>query len=146
MIHKVRTEWNGAMRFDALIDGGKVAMDADPAVGGTNSGIAPKPLMLAALVGCTGMDVAALLKKMRVDVDLFAIDTEANLTDEHPKYYDSVKVIYQFSGRSMDEAKIQKAVNLSIDRYCGVFEMFRGFAKLETEIKITNLQPNEIPA
>jgi putative redox protein len=146
MIHKVRTEWKGAMRFDANIDGGIVQMDADPAVGGTNSGIAPKPLMLAALVGCTGMDVASLLKKMRVNIDLFAIDTEASLTEEHPKYYDNLKIIYQFSGKNLDEAKIEKAVNLSIERYCGVFEMFRHFAKLKTEIKITNLHPNETPA
>ena len=145
MIHKARTEWKGAMRFDAIIDGKTIPMDADPAVGGTNSGVSPKPLMLAALIGCTGMDVASLLKKMRVDVDLFTIDTEANLTDEHPKYYDDVKVVYQFSGKGMDENKIRKAVDLSIERYCGVFEMFRKFAKLDTEIKITNLQPNEIP-
>ena len=132
------------MRFDAIIDGNTISMDADPAVGGTNSGISPKPLMLAALIGCTGMDVASLLKKMRVNVDLFTVDTEANLTDEHPRYYDKVRVIYQFSGHGLDEAKIKKAVNLSIERYCGVFEMFKNFAELDTEIRITNLQPNEI--
>lgn len=134
------------MRFDAIIDGNVIAMDADPAVGGTNSGVSPKPLMLAALIGCTGMDVASLLKKMRVDVDQFAIDTEAELTDEHPKHYNKVKVIYHISGKDMDEAKINKAVNLSIDRYCGVFEMFRKFSELETEVRITNLQPDEILA
>jgi putative redox protein len=146
MTHKARAEWKGAMRFDAIIDGNVIPMDSDPAVGGTNSGVSPKPLMLAALIGCTGMDVASLLRKMRVDVDHFAIDTEANLTDEHPKYYDKVTIIYHFSGRGMDEAKINKAVNLSIERYCGVFEMFRKFSEVDTEIRITNPQLDEIHA
>lgn len=145
MIHKARTQWKGAMRFDAMIDGNTIEMDADPSVGGTNGGVSPKPLMLAALIGCTGMDVASLLKKMRVDVDDMIIDSEANLTDEHPKYYDSVKIIYHFSGKNLNEDKIRKAVDLSIERYCGVYEMFRQFADLETEIRITNLQPDEIP-
>ena len=89
-------------------------------------------------MGATGIDVASLLKKMRVEVDDFRIETEANLTDEHPRYYDKVRLIYSFTGKGMDEDKIRKAVDLSKDKYCGVYEMFRQFAEIETIINITN--------
>ena len=87
------------------------------------------------MAGCTAMDVASLLKKMRAEVDDFKIEVEANLTDEHPKYYDKVHVIYRFYGSNFKKDKIEKSVNLSVDRYCGVMEMFRQFSKLTTEIQ-----------
>ena len=92
--------------------------------------------MLSSLAGCSGLDVVSLLKKMKVEIDDFKIVTTAELTDEHPKYYHKVKVDYHFYGKELNEKKIEKAVNLSIDRYCGVFEMFRQFAKMETEIHL----------
>ncbi|MGB5227263.1 MAG: OsmC family peroxiredoxin, partial [Eudoraea sp.] len=58
-------------------------------------------------------------------------ETIANLTDEHPKYYDSVTLEYHFWGDSLEEKKLQRAVDLSVEKYCGVMEMFRRFAKLE---------------
>jgi putative redox protein len=91
--------------------------------------------MLASLAGCSGLDVASLLKKMRAEVDEFTIDVEANLTDEHPKHYDKVKVIYNFYGTDFKKDKIEKAVDLSVERYCGVMEMFRKFAEVTIEIK-----------
>ena len=68
---------------------------------------------------------------MKLDVDEFHIETIANLTDEHPKFYDSVVVAYHFHGSNLNEKKLQRAVDLSVEKYCGVMEMFRGFAKLE---------------
>ena len=80
------------------------------------------------------MDVVSLLKKMRAEVDDFRIEVIANLTDEHPKFYDKVHVIYRFYGSDFKKDKIEKAVNLSVERYCGVMEMFRKFAEVTTEI------------
>ncbi len=87
--------------------------------------------MLSALAGCSGLDVAMLIKKMKLDVKEFSIETIANLTDEHPKYYDAVTVEYHFWGGNLEEKKLQRAVDLSVEKYCGVMEMFRKFAKLE---------------
>ena len=95
----------------------------------------PKAMMLSSLAVCSGLDIVAILGKMRVELDNFKINTVASLTEEHPKYYDEVKVQYQFFGKDLDKEKIEKAVNLSVTRYCGVMEMFRGFSKLKTEIK-----------
>ena len=77
------------------------------------------------------MDVASLIKKMRAEVDDFSIDVSGDLTDEHPKFYKTVKVVYDFYGADMKKDKIQKAVDLSVERYCGVMEMFRKFAEIE---------------
>ena len=71
---------------------------------------------------------------MRAEVDDFRIEVIANLTDEHPKFYDKVHVIYRFYGSDFKKDKIEKAVNLSVERYCGVMEMFRKFAEVTTEI------------
>ncbi|MCP5064758.1 MAG: OsmC family protein [Ignavibacteriae bacterium] len=133
----VTTEWQQDMVFKTDNPSGhKLSIDSDEQFGGTGSGLRPKALMLSALAGCSGLDVVSLLKKMKVDVDDFKIVTSGELTDEHPKFYHKVKVDYHFYGKDMNEKKINKAVNLSIDRYCGVFEMFRQFAKMETEIHL----------
>ena len=95
----------------------------------------PKAIMLGSLAVCSGLDVVAILKKMRVELDDFKINTVASLTDEHPRFYNNVTVEYHFFGQELDNEKIEKAVDLSVTRYCGVMEMFRSFSKLKIEIK-----------
>jgi putative redox protein len=92
--------------------------------------------MLAALAGCTGMDVVSILKKMRVDLDDFNVYVEGDLTEEHPKQYAQMHVIYEFKGKNLPEEKLQKAVNLSEERYCGVSAMYRKAFGITSEIKI----------
>lgn len=134
MIHEVNTQWKGDMAFESDIFGHKVTMDADPISGGKNSGPKPKPLLLAALAGCTGMDVTSLIKKMRLEIDDFSIDISGEMTDEHPKHYHSIKVIYTFTGSNLNKDKLKKAVEMSQDRYCGVSEMLRKASQLSYEI------------
>ena len=134
MTNKIEVNWKGNMLFESVAPDGTVMIDADEAVGGQGKGLRPKALMLTSLAGCTAMDVISLLKKMRAEVDDFKIAVEANLTEEHPKYYDKVKVVYTFFGSDFKKDKIEKSVNLSVERYCGVMEMFRQFAEVTTEI------------
>jgi len=135
MINKVRTTWKSNMQFESTNPGGNLLIDVGEENGGDGKGYRPKSLMLSALAGCSGVDVIPLLKKMRVEVEGFSIDIEAELTDEHPKYYHKVKVIYNFYGKKFKKSKIEKAVKLSEERYCGVIEMFRQFAEVIIEIK-----------
>lgn len=135
MINKVKTTWKGNMQLESTNPGGNLMIDADEEVGGQGKGYRPKSLMLTSLSGCTGLDVVSLLKKMRAEVEGFDVEVEANLTDEHPKYYDKVHVIYNFYDKEFKKDKIEKAVNLSVERYCGVMEMFRQFCELTTEIR-----------
>jgi len=125
----------GEMAFESNNPSGHtVRIDAGEESGGSGAGLRPKALMLSGLAGCSGLDVASLIKKMKLEVDDFKIETIANLTDEHPKYYDSVVVEYHFTGANLNEDKLKKAVDLSVDKYCGVMEMFRKFAKLDIQI------------
>lgn len=122
------TKWLGEMAFESTNTSGNTLIidDADG-----SSGLRPKSLMLSALAGCSGLDIASLIKKMKLDVDKFQIDTIANLTDEHPKFYDKVVVEFHFHGKNLEEKKLQRAVDLSKEKYCGVMEMFRQFAELD---------------
>ena len=130
----VITNWkNGTTEFECISPNGvKTILGTSTE---NNKIASPKAMMLSSLAVCSGLDIVAILDKMRVELDNFKISTVASLTDEHPKYYDKVKVQYQFFGKDLDKEKIKKAVNLSVTRYCGVMEMFRGFSKLKTEIK-----------
>lgn len=134
MTHETITKWTGEMGFTAQLPGGTVRYDADEDVGGMGHGVRPKATMLGALAGCTGMDVASILKKMRVEVGAFRIKVDGDLTEEHPKQYHRVMVRYYFTGGELNKDKIEKAVDLSVNRYCGVFEMFRSFAKISHKI------------
>ncbi|MDC6365222.1 MULTISPECIES: OsmC family protein [Flavobacteriaceae] len=131
----ITTKWLGEMAFESNNPSGHtLKIDAGPEDGGKGDGYRPKALMLSGLAGCSGLDVASLIKKMKLDVDDFHIETIANLTDEHPKYYDTVTIEYHFHGDNLKEEKLQRAVDLSVEKYCGVMEMFRRFAQLDIKI------------
>jgi putative redox protein len=132
----VDLKWSGNMSFETEMNGHKVVLDADPSVGGDNKGIRPKPLMLLALAGCTGMDVVSMLKKMRVELKDFSVIVDSDMTEEHPKHYNKMHVIYSFKGKDLPKAKIEKAVNLSEEKYCGVSAVYKKAMELTSEIKI----------
>ncbi len=134
MSDTVKAKWQGNMHFISESNEGVVNLDASEEFGGTDSGLRSKSLMLTSLAGCTGMDLGSLIKKMRIAVDGITIVVTAELTDEHPKIYKSTHISYHFSGNDLDQAKLTKAVNLSVDRYCGVIAMFRAFSEVTTEI------------
>ena len=126
MINKVQTTWKSGMLFESTNPGGNLFIND----GGDSEDVAytPKALMLASLAGCSGLDIASLVKKMRVDIADFTIDVEGELTDEHPKFYHKVSMTYIFFGKDLDEKKLQKIVDLSVEKYCGVMAMFEKFA------------------
>ncbi len=139
-VEKITTEWIDNMSFESQVNGHKITLDADEAVGGLDKGARPKPLMMVALAGCTAMDVISILKKMKVEVDDFKIHIEAEMTEDHPKHYVSMHLIYEFSGIDLSENKIKKAVSLSQDKYCGVSYMYKKIMDITHEIIIKNKQ------
>lgn len=136
MSKAVNITWTGEMSFEAEVNNFKIALDATEAVGGQNRGPQPKPLTLVSLGGCTGMDVISMLTKMRVKPDYFNVEVSGELTEEHPKYYHTINIRYIFKGKGLPIVKLEKAINLSQDRYCGVTEMLRHVAKINHEIVI----------
>jgi len=135
MAQIVTTQWKGNMRFESTNPSGhNLFIDASPNDGGQGDGYRPKALMLSALAGCSGLDVASLIKKMKLKVDDFKIEITASLTEEYPKYYDKVVVEFHFFGPELNKEKLQRAVDLSVEKYCGVMEMFRRFANVKNTI------------
>ena len=130
----VHTKWLGGLAFESTNPGGTMRIDASVEQGGSDSGLRPKSMMLNSLAGCSAMDIANLVVKMRAEIDTFTIDVEGDLTDTEPKIYHTVRVKYNFFGANLDQQKLEKIVNLSVDKYCGVMAMFRHFAKIEIQI------------
>ena len=120
MKETITTKWLSDLAFEAEVDGHKIYMDSSMEHGGKNTGPRPKPLMMIALAGCTGMDVASILKKMKVDFEEFSVEVEGDITEEHPKRFEEMKVIYRLKGKDINRKNVEKAVNLSVTRYCGV--------------------------
>ena len=131
----VITNWKkGTTEFECINPNG-VSTFLGTSAKGEKKIASPKAIMLGSLAVCSGLDVVAILKKMRVELDDFKINTTASMTDEHPRFYNDVTVEYHIFDQDLDKEKIEKAVDLSVTRYCGVMEMFRGFSKIKTEIK-----------
>ncbi|MEA3477805.1 MAG: OsmC family protein [Bacteroidota bacterium] len=136
MKEKIDCTWQDEMAFVADVNGFKLTIDAVEAVGGRNLGPQPKPLTLVSLAGCTGMDVISILKKMRVTPEYFNVEVEGNLSEEHPKYYQKIHIKYVLRGKDIPLDKVQKAVDLSQDRYCGVNRLLKDNAEITNEIII----------
>lgn len=139
--HTVTTVYKSNMQFETDSPTGYNALiDTSPENGGHNQGLGPKGMMLSALAGCSGLDIVYVLNKMRVDIPKFKMIVKGELTENHPKTYHKVWLDYYFYGDQLDTNKIEKAIQLSKDQYCGVMEMFRQFATLEIGIYYNDLK------
>ena len=136
MKHSVETSWRGNMLFEATVSGHPVLMDAATAARGADQGARPKELMLAALAGCTGMDVVSILKKMRIDLDGLNIRVDGDVTEEHPKHYNRMHITYEFKGKELPIEQLKKAIDLSQESYCGVSAVYRKTMEITYEIVI----------
>jgi putative redox protein len=132
----VTTKWLSNMAFESEVNGHKIVIDAESEVGGEDRGPRPKPFMLLSLGGCTGMDVISILKKMRVDVKEFNVRVEGELTEEHPKHFIKIHVVYEFTGKDLPMEKLKTAVELSEDRYCGVSAVYKKTMAMTSEIVV----------
>ena len=111
-----------------------LTVDADARFGGQNRGPRPKTLVLTALGGCTGMDVVSLLKKMQVPFDALAVEVEGESREEHPQVYTRIHLRYILKGSQLDREKIDKAIGLSLDKYCAVHAMLSQSVAISHEV------------
>ncbi|HOB90887.1 MAG: OsmC family protein [Bacillota bacterium] len=117
----VRVEWKGGLRFEGVGPSGHtVVMDASTESGGQDTGPRPTEMVLFGLGGCTGIDVAILLQKMRQQVSGIALRISAQRADKDPRRFTDIHITYEISGTDLDEAKVQRAVSLSAEKYCSV--------------------------
>lgn len=133
--HHSELKWVEDLKFDAFQNGKVLRIDANPDEE-ASTGFRPKALILSSLAGCTAIDVVELLKKMRVEFSDFSIKVSGELTSDHPTTYHTVTLTYFVKlNDPADKDKVEKAVNLSQDKYCGVTAMVKKFADLKVHVE-----------
>jgi putative redox protein len=135
----VKVDLQENLKFNAQGESGhNMPMDASESAGGDDS--APKPLemMLAGLGGCTGIDVVLILRKMKAEIEDFNIDIEAERAEEHPKRYEKIHLNYYIKGKNLDERKVEKAIDLSENKYCSASASLN--AEITSSYEIENIE------
>ena len=128
---KTTTIWKTGQAFDSFQNNSKIEIDA-------RAGFSPKALLLSGLAGCTGIDVVDILEKMRVPFADLQIDAEAEQTEEHPRVFKNIALTYRIRTGEENRDKIKKAIDLSLEKYCGVAAMLKKNSCIEYEIVILN--------
>jgi len=131
MDHNIKINWTKDSNFEYEENNQKFSMDIL-----SEKGFSPKKLLLVGLAGCTGIDIVSLLEKMRVSFSEFNISVEANLTEEHPKVYKEIIIHYSIKSENTNKDKIQKAIDLSMEKYCGVSAMLAKTAEIKPALTI----------
>lgn len=137
MTMKISTSYTGGMRFEGGSGDARVVMDAREEAGGRGVAHSPKQMVLHGLAGCTGMDVAAILKRKKVSYDAFEIGVEAELTRVHPKVFKKIQLAFRFVADPQDRPTIERAIVLSKGQFCGVSSMLSKTAEIGWELHIT---------
>ncbi len=113
-----------------------VMMDGPATFGGSDAAIRPKELLLLALGGCTGSDVISILEKKRVKITDFEINLSAEMQDEHPQVYTKIHIEYVFKGENLKPADIERAIDLSQNKYCSVTAMLQKAVEITHSYRI----------
>ncbi|GAB6088650.1 OsmC family protein [Spirochaeta dissipatitropha] len=130
MKQSIHAAYKDGMAFEIRNQGHSFMVDSIPDFGGQNLGPSPKSLMLSGLAGCTGMDVVSILQKMGVPFEQFDIQIEAESASEHPHVYTRIHIEYIFRGDELNTSKIEKAISLSLEKYCPVAATLRHTAEI----------------
>ena len=128
---KTITTWKKKQHFKSRQDKNEVDLD-----GNKEKGLSPKAVLLSSLSVCSGIDVVEILTKMRVDFSDLEIDAEAEQTDEHPKVFKEILVTYKLKTAAGNEDKVRKAIELSLEKYCGVAAMLRKNSAINYQLEI----------
>ncbi|MBF6627712.1 MAG: OsmC family protein [Proteiniphilum sp.] len=134
--HTIKTVWRENNIFDTEVDGHTITIDLPEEAGGNDAGPRPKKLLLISATGCSGLDVVEIVRKMRINIKSFNIWIDAELTEEHPKQYTSLKVVYEFEGDNLPKEKLERACRMSFENYCGVMAMYRKAIPVTYEVVI----------
>lgn len=129
--------WRDDMIFVGHSSNGyTIPLDAQKDVGGHNAGISPIELMLTSLGGCTGMDVISILRKKQQDVTAFEVRVEGVRADEHPRVYTEIWVHFIVTGHNVSKEAVERAIELSRDKYCSASATLRHTATIHYSSEI----------
>lgn len=116
--------------------GATIHLDSKPEVGGQGLGSRPQSLVLVSLAGCTGMDVISILRKKRQEITDFEVRVSADRAESHPRVFTHIWVKYIVKGENVDPAAVERAIQLSMDKYCPVANQLKGVVPIETSFEI----------
>lgn len=133
-IHYAVTTWHEKMHFESLVNNHSIQLDKLEINGGQNKGPRPKLLILSAIGGCAGMEIISILDKMRIKIDGLEIIVTGELNDTQPKIYKSIRILFNIESKNSDKRKVESAIQLAIEKYCGVVAMAKHFAEVISEI------------
>ena len=119
--------------------GHSVVIDGPPSAGGENAGIRPMELMLLGLGACTSADVMSILKKSRQDVTACRVELEAERAEEIPQVFTRIHVHFVVTGRGLNTGHVERAVNLSAEKYCSASIMLAKTANIIHDFEIVAL-------
>ncbi len=130
---KTSTKWKHDGVFESQQEGSGhgITIDTD-----RNLGPGPKSLLLSALAGCSAIDIVEILNKQRVEFSDFTIEVESETTTEHPKVFKDIFVIYTISTDPSNENKVKKAIDLSLEKYCGVSAMLKKNSTIHYKLQL----------
>ncbi|TCZ74979.1 OsmC family peroxiredoxin [Flaviaesturariibacter aridisoli] len=129
---KTTTVWKGGSAYESeQPNGAKIAINA-------TAGFSPKALLLSGLAGCTGVDIVDILEKMRVPFAALEIEVNAEQTDMHPRVFTGIDIIYTLRTDEENRDKVVKAIELSLDKYCGVAAMLRKNSPIRYTLHLQN--------
>ncbi len=138
--HEIETQWMGKMQFNTLVNGHTIIMDAPERVGGEDHGPIPKPFVLTALSGCTGMDIVSILRKAQKEVKELNIKVTGELSKQPPIEYMAMHVVYDFTGEESNREAALDAVTTSQEKYCGVSHMLKKAIPVSWEVIYNGVQ------
>jgi putative redox protein len=117
-----KVTWKGKMAFEAVADSGKSIM-LDSKSDAERLGPAPMELIAMSMAGCTAMDVISIMEKKNQDITNFEVKVHAERAEDYPKVYTRAELVYEVTGRALDETAVLRAIELSIQKYCPVHAM-----------------------
>lgn len=127
---------NDAYHMEATNESGATLhMDASPDMGGLNKGMRPMQIVLTALGGCSVIDVISILKKQKQDLKDIRVTVTGERENVAPSPYTDANVHFTLYGK-LDEEKVQKAVTLSVEKYCSVAESLKPQTKITHSFEI----------
>jgi putative redox protein len=134
---KTTATWVSDLAFDVTSDNNHtIRLDTTKESGSINSGMSPKQVLLGALCACSGIDVLSIIDKMRVTYSKLYISAMAEQTAEHPKVFKSIEMLYRIDTTAEDAEKVEKAIHLSHEKYCGISAMLKKHCDITFTIEL----------
>jgi putative redox protein len=135
----VKVTWEKRLSFEGTAEGGFVVpLGSSTDFGGGEDGFRPMQLLLIGLAGCTAMDVISILQKKKQDITGFEVHVHADQAQEHPKVFTKASIEYIVVGNNVEQTAVERAVQLSEEKYCPAQAMFRKIIPIELKITLEN--------